>query len=121
MFLVHFFQLKYCVLLRILRKKEVCTAKKMRKKADRHIKEKQNAFLQAAQAKQMRQSQTKIVGLAAEQSKQSTELPVWREVCWRKDRCMSERPSDFRTKVHLEKPCQLEKEDVLMRIVWTFR
>ena len=51
MFLVHFFQLKYCVLLRILRKKEVCTAKKKRKTADRHIKEKQNVFLQAAQAK----------------------------------------------------------------------
>ena len=40
-----FFQLKYCVLLGILREKEACTAKKMRKKADMHIKEKQNAFL----------------------------------------------------------------------------
>ena len=120
MFLVHFFQLKYCVLLRILRKKEVCTAKKKRKTADRHIKEKQNVFLQAAQAKQMRQNQTKIVGLAAEQSKQSTELPVWREVCWRTDRCMSEHPSDFHIKVHLEKLRQMEKEDVLMRLVRIF-
>ena len=54
------------------KRKEACTAKKMRKKADMTHKRKQNAIV-AAQAKQMRQSQTKIVGLAAEQSKQSTE------------------------------------------------
>ncbi|MFR3938519.1 MAG: hypothetical protein ACLTY8_02245 [Lachnospiraceae bacterium] len=88
--------------------------------ANRHIKEKQNAYLQEAQAKSMLQSQTKIEGLAVGRSKQPIVLIAAREVCWRTDRCMSEHPSDFRTKVRLEKPRWLEKEDVLMRLVLTF-
>ena len=37
---VYLFQAKYCILLQVSKEKEVCTAKKMREMADRHIKEK---------------------------------------------------------------------------------
>lgn len=92
----------------------------MQKMEDRHTEERQTAFLRAVRVQLMRQSQIKIVGLAAVQNTQSIALPVGKEAHSRTDHYKLVHPSGFHIKARLEKMQRLETAGALMQPVQTF-